>query len=31
MSKLGIHGTPELMRYAIEKGFTRVRRLADRV
>lgn len=26
MSKLGIHGTPELMRYAIEKGFTRVRR-----
>jgi two-component system response regulator NreC len=26
MNKLGIHGTPELMRYAIEKGFTRVRR-----
>lgn len=28
MSKLGIHGTPELMRYAYEKGFTRVRRAA---
>lgn len=26
MSKLDIHGTPELMRYAIEKGFTRLRR-----
>ncbi len=26
MSKLDIHGTPELMRYAIEKGFTRMRR-----
>ncbi|HYP17292.1 MAG TPA: response regulator transcription factor [Opitutus sp.] len=26
MSKLDIHSTPELMRYAIEKGFTRVRR-----
>lgn len=30
MSKLGIHGTPELMRYAIEKGFTRVGRSTAR-
>lgn len=26
MSKLGLHSTPELMRYALEKGFVRVRR-----
>jgi len=26
LSKLGIHSTPELMHYAMEKGFTRVRR-----
>lgn len=26
LSKLGIHSTPELMHYALEKGFTRVRR-----
>lgn len=25
MSKLGIHSTPQLMRYALEKGFTRLR------
>lgn len=24
-SKLGVHGTPQLMRYALEKGFTRLR------
>lgn len=29
MSKLNIHSTPELMRYAIEKGFTRLRRAAQ--
>jgi DNA-binding NarL/FixJ family response regulator len=28
MNKLGIHGTPQLMRYALEKGFTRVDRTA---
>lgn len=27
MSKLGVHSTPQLMRYALEKGFTRIRRL----
>jgi DNA-binding NarL/FixJ family response regulator len=26
LSKLGIHSTPELIHYALEKGFTRVRR-----
>lgn len=26
MSKLGIHSTPQLMRYALEKGFTRLSR-----
>lgn len=26
MSKLGVHSTPQLMRYALEKGFTRIRR-----
>lgn len=26
LAKLGIHSTPELMNYALEKGFTRVRR-----
>ena len=25
MAKLGIHSTPELIRYAVEKGFTRLR------
>lgn len=25
MSKLGVHSTPQLMRYALEKGFTRVK------
>jgi DNA-binding NarL/FixJ family response regulator len=29
MTKLGIHSTPQLMRYAIEKGFTRLRRARD--
>ena len=28
LGKLGIHSTPELMHYALEKGFTRVRRKA---
>jgi two-component system response regulator NreC len=28
MNKLEIHGTPKLMRYALEKGFTRVEPLA---
>lgn len=27
MSKLNLHSTPELMKYAIEKGFTRLRRV----
>jgi two-component system response regulator NreC len=31
MSKLNIHSTPELMRYAIEKGFTRLRRASGLV
>lgn len=26
MGKLGVHSTPQLMRYALEKGFTRIRR-----
>jgi DNA-binding NarL/FixJ family response regulator len=25
MNKIGVHGTPRLIRYAIEKGFTRIR------
>ena len=25
MVKLGIHSTPELIRYAVDKGFTRLR------
>jgi hypothetical protein len=24
MAKIGVHSTPQLIRYAIEKGFTRV-------
>ena len=28
MAKLNLHSTPELMRYAIDKGFTRPRRVA---
>jgi hypothetical protein len=27
MTKLGIHSTPQLILYAIEKGFTRGRRV----
>lgn len=26
MAKIGVHSTPELIRYALERGFTRVRR-----
>lgn len=28
MAKLGLHGTPKLMRYAVDKGFTRLARQA---
>jgi DNA-binding NarL/FixJ family response regulator len=31
MAKLGLHGTPKLMRYAVEKGFTRVVAKAHRL